>query len=304
MKKVYILILFSVITLFFASCDDQDLTPAYLVITKEDLQNCIDVSQFNSEQDEAYGEIELAAIASQNFKDVWVYINGKNLGCWELPCKVPVLPNYSDTNYVQIVPCIRLNGVSTMIPVYPFLDPFNATYYMDKEQSYNLSERNLKFKYASGVTFPLLETFEQSTEFSSIDADGVNMFVTKEDNRSVGKITLQDTITYFDIKSPKYDLEGSGNYTFWEMEYKCENDISIGLFVYSTTGVKVPVSLVSLRETNGEWKKIYINLTSTLTEYTTSSSTIGVELVMTGNRLSNDQITNFCFDNIKLITFE
>ncbi len=302
MKKRYILILFTIISLFFASCDDQDLTPAYLIITKEDLQNCVDVSQFNSDQDEAYGEIELEAIASQNFKDVWVYFNGKNLGCWELPCKIPVLPNYTDSNFVQIVPGIRLNGVSTMIPVYPFLEPFKTTYYMNREGNYLLSERNIKFKYASGINFPLLETFEQSTEFASIDADGVNMIVTQEDNRTIGKITLVDS-TYFDIKSPKYYLEGSGNFTFWEMEYKCENNIDIQLFVYTATGAITPVPLVSLRSTNGEWKKIYINLTSTLTDYTSSAAYIGVELVMTGNRY-NSSVTNFCFDNIKLITFE
>lgn len=304
MKKNYILLFFAVLVLFVSSCDDTDLTPAYLVITKEDLQNCVNVSTFNDDQDEAYGEIELNAIASQNFKDVWVYLNGKNLGCWELPCKIPILPNYTDSNYVQLVPGIRLNGVSTMIPVYPFLAPFNTTYYMDKDKTYRLSDRNVKFKYAAAVKFPLLETFEQSTEFSSIDADGVNMEISTEDNKTVGKITLQDTVTLFDIKSPTYYLKGSGNFTFWEMDYKCDNDISIQLFVYTSTGTISPVSLVTLNKTNGVWKKIYINLTSTLTDYTTSAATIGVELVMTGNRLSNNNVTNFYFDNIKLITFE
>jgi sensor histidine kinase YesM len=175
---------------------------------------------------------------------------------------------------------------------------------MNREQNYRLSDRNVKFEYASSIKFPLLETFEQSTEFSSIDADGVNMFITTEDDRTIGKITLQDTVTYFDVKSPKYYLEGSGNFTFWEMEYKCDNNIDIQLFITTSTGTISPASLVSLRPTNGEWKKIYINLTSTLTNYTTTAALMGVELVMTGNRLSNNNVTNFCFDNIKLITFE
>ncbi|HPE40551.1 MAG TPA: hypothetical protein PLI77_05615 [Bacteroidales bacterium] len=304
MKKGYILFLITILVLISSSCDDTDLTPAYLIITKEDLQNCINTSTFNDDQDEAYGEIDLEAIRSHHFKDVWVYLNGKNLGCWELPCKIPILPNYSDSNFVQLVPGIRLNGVSTMIPVYPFLTPFNTTYYMDRENSYQLSDRNVNFKYAPAVKFPLLETFEQSTEFASIDSDGVNIQIVSHDNRTVGQISLQDTVTFFDVKSPKYTLKGSGNFTLWEMDYKCDNDVFIELFVHNISGTITPVSLVTIKATNGEWKKIYINLTSTLTQFTSSASTIGVELVMNGNRLGNNAVTNFYFDNIKLITFE
>lgn len=304
MKNRSILFLLTIVIFSLISCDDTDLTPAYLEITKEDLQNCVDISTFNDDQDEAYSENELHAIASHNFKDVWVYLNGKNLGLWELPCKIPILPNYTDSNYVQLVPGFRMNGISTMIPVYPFLSPFNSTFYMDKEKTYKLSDRNVQFKYAPAVKFPLLETFDQSTEFSSIDDDGVNIEITNENDRTVGLISLTDTLKFFDIKSPKYNLKGSGNFTLWEMDYKCDNDMYVELFIHTASGTISPVSLITIKHTNGVWKKIYINLTSTLTQYTTSVSIIGVELVLTGNRLSNNSITNFYFDNIKLITFE
>lgn len=308
MKKIYFLLIIVLLSLLSISCDDTNLTPAYLVITEEDFQNCVDVTNFNVLHEQTYDQLQLEAIASQKFKDVWVYLNGKNIGCWELPCKIPILPNYDTENIVKLVPGIRLNGVSTMIPAYPFLSIFTTTILMDKEQTYHLSENNVSFTYPTSVIFPLLETFDQSSVFSSIDDDGINIQIGEEDNKSVGIITLgetlDDSLAYFDIKSPIYSLKGSGNFTFWEMEYKCDNSVYCELFIHTISGAIIPVSMVSLNPTKGEWKKIYINLTSTLTNYTTTSSNIPIELVMNGNRKSDKSTTNFYFDNVKIITFE
>lgn len=303
MKQIHFLIILLAIFITFTSCNEKDLTPAYLVISEADFQNCVDVSNFNSLHEQSYDQFQLNAIASQRFKDVWVYVNGNNLGCWELPCKIPILPNYSDVNIVKLVPGIRLNGVSTMIPAYPFLATFTTTYYMDREGTYYLSERGVSFTYPPTIIFPLLETFDQSTAFATIDADGVNIEIANEDQKSVGKISLEDTMKFFDIKSPIFSLRGSGNFAFWEMDYKCDNHVYCELFIHTISGVTVPVSLVSLNPTNGEWKKIYINLTSTLTNYTTTYSTIPIELVMSGNRKSDQSNTYFYFDNLKIITF-
>jgi hypothetical protein len=304
MKKYYFILFIALISFITISCDDTDLTPAYLVITEADFQNCVDVSNFNILHEQTYDQSQLEVIASQKFKDVWVYLNGKNLGCWELPCKIPILPNYSEENIIKLVPGIRMNGVSTMIPAYPFLTTFTTSIAMDREQTYHLAENNISFTYPTSVIFPLLETFDQSSVFSSIDADGVNIQITQEDSKNVGKISLEDTSTFFDIKSPIFSLKGSGNFTFWEMDYKCDNKIYCELFIHTISGAIMPVSIVSLNPTNGEWKKIYINLTSTLTEYTTTSTTIPIELVMNGFRKSDNSVTNFYFDNIKIITFE
>lgn len=303
MKQIHLLIILSAIFITFTSCDEPDLTPAYLVITEADFQNCVDVSNFNVLHEQSYDQFQLDAISSHKFKDVWVYVNGKSLGCWELPCKVPILPNYSEPNIIKLVPGIRLNGVSTMIPAYPFLAPFTATYNMDKEGTYYLSEKEVSFSYPEKIGFPLLETFDQSTAFSSIDADGINIEIANENEKTIGKISLEDTLKFFDVKSPILLLKGSGNFTFWEMDYKCDNHIYCELFIHTISGVTVPISLVSLNPTNGQWKKIYINLTSTLTDYTTTSAIIPIELVMSGNRKSDQSNTYFHFDNLKIITF-
>lgn len=304
MKKYYFILFIALISSVTISCDDTDLTPAYLVITEADFQNCVDVTNFNMLHEQTYDQSQLEVVASQKFKDVWVYLNGKNLGCWELPCKIPILPNYSEENIIKLVPGIRMNGVSTMIPAYPFLTTFTATIAMDREQTYYISDHNVSFTYPTSIIFPLLETFDQSSVFSSIDPDGVNIQITQEENRNIGKITLEDTTTFFDIKSPIFSLKGSGNFTFWEMDYKCDNKIYCELFIHTISGFIKPVSILSLNPTNGEWKKIYINLTATLTEYTTTSTTIPIELVMNGNRKSDNSVTNFYFDNLKIITFE
>ncbi|PKP21126.1 MAG: hypothetical protein CVU04_02450 [Bacteroidetes bacterium HGW-Bacteroidetes-20] len=304
MKQIFFIIFLSAIIVTFTSCDDTDLTPAYLVITEADFQNCIDMTDFNALHEESYDQFQLEALASQKFKDVWVYVNGKNLGCWELPCKIPILPDYTEENIIKLVPGVRLNGVSTMIPAYPFLSVFSTAIMMDREETYYLSDRNVSFTYPISIKFPLLETFDQSTTFESIDADGINMEITTENQQTIGKISIDDTLDFFDVKSPIIQLKGSGNFTFWEMDYKCDNNIYCELFIHTISGTTIPVSLVSLNPTNGVWKKIYINLTSTLTNYTSASSTIPIELVMTGNKKSDQSNTYFYFDNVKIITFK
>ena len=118
------------------------------------------------------------------------------------------------------------------------------------------------------------------------------------------EICLTDTLKYFDIKSGEYVLKGNNNFTFWEMDYKCDEHISCGLFIRTISGRVVPVSLVSLNPSKGEWRKVYINLTTVLANYTGVNATVPVQLVMTGNRKGDQTDTYFQFDNIKIITFK
>ena len=292
------------VVLFFTACNEPDLTPAYLVITEADLQNCVDVSQFNATHDQSYDQVQLDAIASHRFRNAWVYLNGKNLGCWELPCKIPILPHFDGENEVKLVPGIRLNGMSSMIPAYPFLVPFTFSTYFEREGTYHLTDHHPTFVYQPTTLFPLLETFDQSTTFSPVDTGGIAMTIVNDGIHSIGEICLTDTLKYFDIKSEEYVLKGNGNFTFWEMDYKCDEHISCGLFVRTISGMVVPVSLVSLNPSKGEWRKVYINLTTVLANYTGVNTTVPVQLVMTGNRKGDQSDTYFQFDNIKIVTFK
>ena len=285
------------------SCDKFDVTPAFLEITEADLQNCMNVTNFNYDHETSYDQFQLSVVKNQDFKDVWVYLNGESLGCWEVPCKIPILPNYGDSNHVQIFPGLRLNGVSSMIPLYPFVDSYDKKMMFDKEQTYQLGQ--LQFEYSSTVRFPLIESFEQSSIFESSDTNSVTMDICVEDSRTAGHVHLDtSTSSFFEVQTPFYLLPTDGTSTFWEMDFKCDSEVSAEVTVVTTSGTLDNEALVILNEsTNGEWRHIYINLTRVISSQTNTTEDAYVRLILNGYRNDN-QPTDFYFDNLKIITFE
>jgi len=100
MVNRYFLFFYFLIILFF-SCKKQDITPIYLSLSEKDFSDCIDVSNFNKNHETVYDSVELNIIKQQNFRDVFVSLNGQELGFWNLSanpvtgsCKIPLLPNF------------------------------------------------------------------------------------------------------------------------------------------------------------------------------------------------------------------
>ena len=56
--KNYIYLIISILAIIFGinSCKPTDLTPAYIHVTLEDFENCIDVSKFNEMHDANYDQ--------------------------------------------------------------------------------------------------------------------------------------------------------------------------------------------------------------------------------------------------------
>ena len=119
MKKS--LLFFVLLAGFLGGCNKEELKVAYLNFS-ESTTITMDVSTFNQEHGTNYDAGELASIANQKFPDMWVYADGTTLGTWEIPCKVPVI--FNDSTSFNIYPGVKMNGVSTMRPRYPFVEPY------------------------------------------------------------------------------------------------------------------------------------------------------------------------------------
>ena len=112
----YLIVSILLIVTGFNSCKRVDLIPAYIVITPEDFENCIDVSNFNETHDQNFDQDKLTALTRHKFTHVNVYVNNKNLGCWELPCKVPVLDvNNTDSCTLIMLPAFPMSGMANTI---------------------------------------------------------------------------------------------------------------------------------------------------------------------------------------------
>ena len=204
-KSVYFLLLWAVI--IAASCKQPNLTPAYILITPEDINNCVDVSNFNETHSTSYDEEQLSAFQQHTFTHMNVYVNGKNLGCWEVPCKVPVLDmNGMDTASVVILPAFRMTGMTNTVMGYPFFNVLMKKMVLKPGETYDFSNDPLSFRYSSYAICPYLETFINSSSFTALDTSHSITFVPcQHDGRSVGAISMT-TDDYFDVATPYITL--------------------------------------------------------------------------------------------------
>ena len=95
------LIFFIVLFIIFSSCNPEETEPAYLLI------NHVSVSSNPVTQ----------GSNCSNVKDVWVYVDNKYLGTFQLPARVPVLE--SGSKNVILRAGILENGISATHSAYP-----------------------------------------------------------------------------------------------------------------------------------------------------------------------------------------
>jgi hypothetical protein len=306
MKKIYFLFFLSFLVLFTFSCKKPSITPAYLILlTPETVSDSayVDVSNFNKVHDTNYDQEELDIIKQHAITDVYLSING-HAQYWQLPCTVPVLPDYSRENNIRIIPCVRLANTTRTTTQYQFLKPIEQNMTLEKEGKYPIP--SMKFEYRDEVTFSVLETFVQSTDFASIDtAHGVDLELYYDPtDKHMGKITLNASKPYFNIATPYFYLNGQGERHFWEIYYKSKDGTMVTYLNYrNTTTGATAMDMIIFPSTGGVWKKAYIELTDEISKACGTASRVSVRL---GIRLVDAKTDNaeFCFKNVKVISME
>jgi hypothetical protein len=310
MKKIYFFFLISVILLLNFTC--QRINPSiYLVLTKEDFENCIDVSDFNSTHDENYDEYELDVISRQLFTDVYVEFRGQSLGYWQLPCSIPLDPDYAGINNVRITPCVRVVRATLATQKYPFVSPIEWRIENVKAgETYRLPKPTLK--YLPSVDFPILETFVQSINFTPRDSVFTTPIEIYDDGagRKIGRIALEDSVIYFDVVANEYTkLFGQFETQFWEISYRIDNGIMYTHLNYKDSPLGITYQPLNwypstISVTGNNWKKAYIDITEQVRMASNGAQQLSVRLQITG--LKDDELRNayFYFEYIRLITIE
>ena len=122
MKYIY---LFVLLLFGLSGCVKNNPLPVWLEINKWTLVS-----------NGATGVNDPKALA-HNFSDVWVYVDGKVIGVFEVPCKIPVLA--SGNCKLSLYPAIKNNGMASAKKIYPFTDPFETTMQLTEGETYVLN---------------------------------------------------------------------------------------------------------------------------------------------------------------------
>jgi hypothetical protein len=268
------------------SCKEPDLTPVYICATLEDFEDCIDVSTFNSTHDQNFDQEQLQALTHHQFTHVNFYVNNKNLGCWELPCKVPVLDVNSDTCTLVMIPAVRMTGMANTIYGYPFLNICRQRVHLQKGTTYNVSQNPPVFVYSEYTRFPFFETFSNSSSFTPSAASSTHLSFTPTsfEGNNVGEIILNDSNGLsFDVSSSPF-VAPVGSYRVWlEVRYKTEVDVNVAMKMSTAYNPTNAYTIGGFYASPDIWKTIHFDLTNTINSYHSGSgNTTQVTLILSG----------------------
>lgn len=240
-KLAYLLI----IILFF-SCNKKDESiPTYLKIDE------IIVDEGNS---------------TSNITDAWVYINDQLQGVYELPAQFPVLENGTKT--VRVKAGIKNNGISSSRIYYPFY----SSYFEDIDFSENsIIQINPSTNYLGSAQF-FIEDFEGvGINLNETEISDTSIIKLNENNNNFGKAILSDSLFTFEVATDELtNLPQAGAPVFLELDYKSNTQFLVGVFVnYPQQVIAKDLIWITPKE---DWNKIYINLTSTISESINATS--------------------------------
>jgi hypothetical protein len=291
-----LLIVSLLLVLGFQACERNADIPVYLRI-----------DDFRIETD-----FETEGSASSKITTVWIELNGKEIGAYELPIVAPVIA--SGPTVVRITPGINLNGQLALRNQYEFYEPLI--------QNLDLSPGSEVRMKTGNNLFPVTgydEDFADIIKLENFEGAGVNfeptplsdttLLVTEDENEifseeglnevntKSGKVIIPRGNALAEFQSiNSYDLPRFNRNVYLEVNYKCEVPILFGVIVDEGFQVtKAPVVTALPRD---EWNKIYINL---VTEVSAYPNAIDYKIFFGAINTDPNSTPTFYIDNLKIV---
>lgn len=238
--------------------------------------------------------------ASHKITDAWVYSDGELIGTFELPARFPVLE--SGKHEITVWPGIKKNGIASTRISYPYYNPVVKTMTLTPDSTTVAGV--LKTIYQPASLFVWKEDFEEvsltldTTNRSSafIQRTSAGSPETFEGSHS-GKVVLDSLHDFFECQThAEYPIPTAPVYL--ELNFNTTNSIVVGAFTYGITSLyQTPV--ITLNPTNGQWKKIYIDLSNTLFAY---QGMLTYRVYLSAFKDAGLKQSGILFDNFKLVT--
>ena len=252
--------------LLFSACVKNNPEPVWLTINEWSLSS-------NS------NNLEEPLMLTDNLSEVWLYVDNKLIGVFELPCTIPVLAS-GDNIKVQMLPAIRNNGIASTKKAYPFVKPYEVTMSLVAGESYTF---NPTTQYYDNVHF-LTEDFTQAQFDITTDTGVSNAAITREANSDISMspgnpyghihLTTSDSL-WVGYSSEDQDLPGGGTEVYLEIDYMNTNSLLTGVLAIAQDGgvTQNPNILLNAQSaTSMRWKKIYVDLKEIVSYYSSADA--------------------------------
>jgi len=256
-KLLHYLPLLVILFLLHTSCEKftgDQTTPAYIRI------DSITLSTNYSTQ----------GTKSHSITDAWVYVDDELIGAFQMPATFPVLK--SGNHQIKILPGIKKNGIAATRTVYEFYQPIVKNVILGELDTASLGFGSTS--YQSTTIFSWKEDFdEMTTSLDTTPSSLVPIRLTTTGSDSTfeglhsGMAVLDSVNDFFECQTHnEYPIPNSP--VFLEMNFNLQNSLTVGVVLYSSANL-IQLPIMTLNPTNGIWKKIYIDLTTSLNAYAT-----------------------------------
>ena len=237
--------------------------------------------------------------ALHNITDAWVYVDGELIGAFQLPARFPVLKQGSHS--LMVLPGVKKDGISSTRIAYPFYQAVYKTINLVPDSTLNVG--TLTTTYSTRAKFLWKEDFDDV----AITLDTTAATTEKIKQTTADSLILEGLhsgIVNLDTTDAVFEAVSHSTFTipnsevFLEMNFNVNTYITVGVYV-TVFGVVSQVPIITLNPTNNKWKKIYIDLTTTLNAY--SGATKFRVYYYLKNTTGDDY--RILLDNIKLLSF-
>lgn len=247
--------------LLVSSCVKNNPDPSWITLATWELVE-------NPEEEGIAGEL------SNGIKDAYISVNGKVIGFFELPVKLPLLMTGEAT--IIIYPVIRNNGIAATKKIYPFCKPYTITTNLIQNEIVSIHPTTY---YESGLEYWIEDfegaSFDISTSSDSkaiLIKDNVPNYLKYGSYYGYVKLTSQDS-TWIGSSIEFANVPIGGAEVYLEMDYMTNNTVLTALNV-SINGSEKSNPNIQLNpfdfQTIG-WKKIYIDLKELVSSYPNAS---------------------------------
>jgi hypothetical protein len=237
--------------------------------------------------------------AIHNITDAWVYIDGDLIGTFQLPARFPVLKQGKHT--LMVLPGIKKDGIAATRINYPFYQEIIKTIELVSDSTLDMGL--LTTTYSTKTKFIWKEDFDNA----AITLDSTAASTEKIKQTTSDSLTLEglhsgivelDTLgaTFEAVSHSTFPIPYSA--VFMEMNFNINTSLIVGVYV-TTFGLLNEIPIMTLLPTHYQWKKIYIDLTTTLNAYPGATS---FKLHYYVKNTTGDHY-RILLDNIKVLSF-
>lgn len=293
MRWTGLALLLTILVFSGTGCDKNEPVPAYL---------SIDSASFNPGPAEGNKIQQIVAVRCA--------VNGKTLGVFELPAKIPVLS--TGKFKVQLLPYVRINGSRQKHEWFSVCKSIDTVLTFSASKVVKLS--NVVFSYRSSIQLKWLEDFEDNNstlikvnipqgDTAGITTVPFDLEGRYKSNTHAYTVTMKasDTLKVFDLRSfdqfTNFPSEVADIYLEIDVNTPVELQLALNRRKPGQSNEYVPY--LQINPTDGIWKRFYVNL-----KYEIASNDPATEYIIILSGTKPEELKSEArvhIDNIRLV---